>query len=781
MSIFYKNCLKSVIGINILLISGLVFANPEGGNPVFGDVKIETTGTTTTVTQNSSTAGIDWQSFNIAPNETVKFNQPNDQAVILNRVVGEANPSHILGRIQANGQVFLLNPAGIVFGAGSSVDVAGLVATTGKIDNNDFIAGKYNFKQSDQPNAGITNQGHIRARENGFVCLAGSTVYNSGAIEAKLGKVVLAATPLNSAYTVDFHGDQLIQFTLPAEESKALDKAIIQNGKISAPGGKIVLAAGSAKNVVDKAININGIIEADTISNIKGTIVLSAGETGTAEVTGKLQAAGKSTDESGGSVTITGKNIGLLKNANIDVAGQAGGGKIKLASTNAIYAHPEAKLNASATDNGNGGSIIMKSDKILGFHGSAEATGGTLGGNGGFIETSSKNSFSTAKAKINTSASKGKPGQWLIDPYDIHISKSSPTTADYSNHIYTASIDNANIYIDDLLNNLKSSNIKIITQKGGGTQPGDIYLDSDLKYTENIDTTLTLESVNDIILDGAVSGAKLRLVLDAMGSANIKKDINNIGSLLVKENGITNINTNNITTQSFQYYNNPVNINTDVSFNAINGNIDFDKDLTASIPYDLSLTANSIEALDDIGTLSNPLGGLVIKIKNHSLYTEEVYLQNVFASSIDIQIFNFFKSNVLKAETISIEAGKFTADVYTGALTLNIKASPDASYLAIFDGAINGKTTGLDADITFISGSEPSQPGQFYFNNDDLYKSANQVLVPQPASNKAISEEDSSNDLLSYKLASGVYKPNFPAISDNAKAVQLVAPQVCGG
>ena len=81
---------------------------------------------------------------------------------ILNRVIG-GDPSKILGTLQSNGRVFLINPNGILFGAGAQVDVAGLVASTLNLRNEDFLAGRLNFIGDAARSGAVVNQGRITA------------------------------------------------------------------------------------------------------------------------------------------------------------------------------------------------------------------------------------------------------------------------------------------------------------------------------------------------------------------------------------------------------------------------------------------------------------------------------------------------------------------------------------------------------------------------------------------------------------------------------------------
>ena len=108
--------------------SGTALANPTGPTVKSGSVTFQQSGNVLQIT-NSPNAIINWQGFSIGQNEVTRFVQQSQASAVLNRVVG-ANPSAILGSLQSNGRVFLINPNGIVFGAGATIDVAGLVAST---------------------------------------------------------------------------------------------------------------------------------------------------------------------------------------------------------------------------------------------------------------------------------------------------------------------------------------------------------------------------------------------------------------------------------------------------------------------------------------------------------------------------------------------------------------------------------------------------------------------------------------------------------------------------
>ena len=183
-------------------------AGPEGGTVVGGAATIQGAGTPAViVNQATSSAVINWNTFNIRANESVRFNQPSSSSVVLNRVTGGQGPSEIMGTLTANGRVFLINRDGILFGPGSVVNTAGFLATTNDIRNADFMAGRYNFNIPGRPDASIVNQGRITATSGGFAALVAPGVRNSGTITATLGTVALAS---GNSFTLDMYGDKLI-------------------------------------------------------------------------------------------------------------------------------------------------------------------------------------------------------------------------------------------------------------------------------------------------------------------------------------------------------------------------------------------------------------------------------------------------------------------------------------------------------------------------------------------------------------------------------------------
>jgi filamentous hemagglutinin family protein len=275
-------CLKAVAASLLLVFGANVYALPAGGVVAAGTATVVGGVNATTITQSTQNTVINWQSFNVARGESVRFVQPNAGSVALNRVLG-ADPSSILGNMSANGRVFLVNPNGILFGQGASINVGGLVASTLNISDANFMAANYKFEGAG--NGTIVNQGSINAA-GGYVALLGASVSNQGLIAARLGTVVMAA---GNAVTLDVAGDGLLNVTVNEGKVNAL---VANGGAIIADGGRILMTAIAAGELLGTVVNNTGLVQAQTIDQRSGTIKLLADtQSGTVNVGGTLDAS----------------------------------------------------------------------------------------------------------------------------------------------------------------------------------------------------------------------------------------------------------------------------------------------------------------------------------------------------------------------------------------------------------------------------------------------------------------------------------------------------------
>ena len=278
-----------------MLLATVALANPQGGVVTNGNATISNSGNTTTINQSTQQGIINWNTFNISSGEKTQFVQPN-QGVTLNRINPNMGASQIYGTLTANGTIILVNGAGIHFGPGAMVNVGSIIASTSGISNANFLNGHYIFDQPSQFAGSIVNEGRIKAADYGFAALLGTaSVANRGVIQAKLGNIVLGS---GNKFTLDFYGDQLINFTVDEAadtvgvdaNGKPLTAGVSNTGKLLASDGKILITAKAAAGVLDNVIDMQGVAQTRSASQQGGEIILSGN--GNVVVGGKLDASG---------------------------------------------------------------------------------------------------------------------------------------------------------------------------------------------------------------------------------------------------------------------------------------------------------------------------------------------------------------------------------------------------------------------------------------------------------------------------------------------------------
>jgi filamentous hemagglutinin family protein len=441
------------------LAAGATVARALPTDPVVvnGTASVSQTGNVLTVT-NSHGAIIDWQSFGIAAGETAHFLQSSASSAVLNRVLSN-NPSEIYGTLSSNGQVWLINPAGILVGAGAVVDTAGFVASTLAVRAEDFLAGRLDFQAT--PGAGdVVNRGSITTPLGGFVYLVGANVANEGLIATPGGETLLAAGTTVSLIDTATPGVK-VEITGDANNATNL-------GEIVATAGRIGIAGGLVRNA--------GTLDASSVVSAGGRIFLKASQDTHVEGDARILATGAT----GGAVEVLGNRVAVTDNALIDVSGTNGGGTIKVGGDyqgqnpdiqNAwvTYFGPQATLKANATEVGAGGTVIVWADDITRAHGTIEAQGSV--GAGGFVETSGKRYLDVNGIRVATAG-----GTWLLDPTDITVVSSSAAIGlNNSGGIFSGTAAAATIGWDTINGALSSGNVVIHTSSGfGGTNNGTI-------------------------------------------------------------------------------------------------------------------------------------------------------------------------------------------------------------------------------------------------------------------------------------------------------------------
>ncbi|KPF47910.1 hypothetical protein IP87_09350 [beta proteobacterium AAP121] len=510
---------------------------PTGLQVVQGQATVATQGALMTV-KNSPGAILNWQSFSIAAGAGVHFQQANAASKVLNRVVGR-DPSLLLGSLTSNGQVWLLNPNGVLFGQGARVDVAGLVASTLRLPDSDFLSGRYRFSAAAGDAGVVRNEGALQTTFGGQVVLLGSRVENTGSVVAPGGSVALAAG--RSVELVDTGLPHLaVKVELPASADAAGGSEVLNLGRLVTDGGRVDLYAG--------IVNQQGLVQADTLGTdaqgrvtlqaaqqlnlaegsttraAGGTLRLDAGAEGQATVAGLLDTS--SAQGRGGDLLLQGRRILLGSTALLDASGASGGGLLRVGGDfqgkNPLVRHADmvtalrgATLRADATGQGDGGLVVVWSDTATRFGGHVSTRGGALGGHGGLAEVSAKG-WLDYRGTADLRASAGREGTLLLDPLNIVIQASTPnlngdgTTGDDLGSNSIAFVDNP-------------AATSVITAAQLAIQLGS--------------SSVTLQATNDITVSDAVNAASpSNLTLQAGNNIDINAALSVGGSLLLSAN-----------------------------------------------------------------------------------------------------------------------------------------------------------------------------------------------------------------------------------------------------
>nr|WP_298725280.1 MBG domain-containing protein [uncultured Steroidobacter sp.] len=391
-----SSCITSLTAAVATALQPLhAIALPTGGQIVAGDVTTTINGAQMTLDQASRTAIMNWQSFNIAPNELVRILQSGTDAAMLARVTG-GNPSELLGRLQADGKVFLINPRGVLVGPGAMIDTAAFMASTLDVADADFLAqGALTFKGDSD--AGIVNLGKITAHEGNVILLA-HTVKNDGELAAPRGSVGLGAG--SEVYLASPNAPTfVIKANLASAGSGVV--GVHNEGVITAAQAQLEAAGGS---IYDLAVNQSGVVHANGVERRPDGRILITADSGNVSVSGT--AIARDADGSGGEIL---------------VGGDYQGSNAAIANASRTYVGANASLDANASASiGDGGRIIVWGDEATAFLGSLEARAGQQGGNGGFAEVSGKHSLAF-HGTADLSAPAGKRGELLLDPDNITI------------------------------------------------------------------------------------------------------------------------------------------------------------------------------------------------------------------------------------------------------------------------------------------------------------------------------------------------------------------------
>ncbi len=526
--------LRATLPLLAALQARVVFAAPHGGQVVAGSATISKSANALLIRQSTDRAIINWTDFSIDPSETVRFALPSASSAVLNRVTS-LTPSELNGSLLSNGQVYLINPSGILIGPTGRINVQSFTASTLDVNSTTFLAGG-DLLFSGSSAATVANQGVITA-PGGNVVLIARQVRNDGQIIAPGGSVTLAA------------GTQVFlqQSAVPGltvrvtGDGSATNSGVIQTtlAQLAANGG----------NAFALAINNTGIIRATGVQNANGHIYLTAGPTGAVSNSGTLNAS--SSTAQGGEITLAGQSITIAGQSDILATGPTGGGEILIGGSwqgadatipeaLSTTIEPGAILDASATQSGNGGTIVARSDvanpaSLTQIAGSLFATGGSQSGNGGRIETSGY-SLDTADAEVKAFAPNGTAGQWLIDPFNVTISAAATSgSATVAGSPWVPTISGGNIAASDIDAAINAGTSVTISTGAPGGDIGNITVSAAIAKTSGATAvTLTMDANNNIVINQPISSTSgvLNLVLDAQQGTS--------GAIIIGSNLTTN-------------------------------------------------------------------------------------------------------------------------------------------------------------------------------------------------------------------------------------------------
>lgn len=346
--------LKPLAAAVLLVCASGIHSAPILDTPKNNDVTVDfSVEKVTSVTQHAERAVANWKEFSIAEGELVKFMQPDANSVILNRVVG-GDASQILGAIQANGRVFLINPNGIVFGEKSVVSVGGLVASTLNVDD------KFKFKNDKQEierfiefkaensSGEIKSLGTINAKDIVFLA---PVIKQNGSLNASAAVNLIAA----SEVTANVGGADMV-FTVKAGHENAL---IDQLGSVLAQGGKIVLLASSTNKGAGSVINTAGVNEASQIT-VQGDTVRLTGTFTASNPENALQVSAKTIRQLD-ALTVAGSSQLVADEVKLGNVRNDFTGQVKLNVKGAAELQDINSLNIS----GKAGILLVKANSIV--------------------------------------------------------------------------------------------------------------------------------------------------------------------------------------------------------------------------------------------------------------------------------------------------------------------------------------------------------------------------------------------------------------------------------
>ncbi len=547
-----------------------------------------------------------FQQFGLTQGQVANFFSNPAIVNILARVNG-GSASYINGLIQVlggNSNLFLMNPAGIVFGPHASLNVpAAFTATTADrimfpggsfnaYGNNDYsklVGEPIGFAFDHKEPAAIVNEGKLAVNPGQSISLIAGQVINTGTIQAPGGKITIAAVPGENWVRLSQAG-QLLSLEFNPQQAAQMADA---QGNIPVTRLPELLTGGGVTGVTP---NSHGTV------SVAGSHLPIPVATGTAIISGTLDVS--SSSETGGKIGVFGSKVAVVK-GQINASGFTGGGEILIGGDfqgkgtvpNAAYTFisSDSQLLADAVNSGNGGRVIVWADKTTQFWGTISAKGGEVAGNGGFVEVSGKESLHF-QGKVDTSAPQGNAGTLLLDPENIIVGADSDDDGELTdNQILFSDSPGATFKISTatLSSQLETGNVILqatdnvtftVNFNYTGTNPTELSIQAGNNISTQAITTnfyeigLDFQAGNSIQINGAIQTGG--------GNVNLKATAGTTavtGKIITKGGNVTLQGAGNVTTSS---------INTSELYDA--GNV--------TITSNQNITVDSITARSDVAS-----------------------------------------------------------------------------------------------------------------------------------------------------------------------------------
>jgi filamentous hemagglutinin family protein len=450
--------------------------------------------------------------FGLNSGERANFATGSDIGNVLGRVTG-GNASLIDGLIQVSGSnanLFLINPAGVFFGANAQLNVPGdftAASATGigfdqgwfnAVGDNDYasLVGNPNQFFFSETNGSVANFGNLGVGSGNHLVLLGSTVLNLGNLSAPEGQVTVMAVPANNVVRLSQAG-MVLNLELEPQGADQLLALPSLPDDFTPLQVSSLLTGGNFNHASSLQVNDDGTLA------LSGSGLSFSGDAGLVVASGNINVSSTVAGLMGGTAHVLGDRVAVL-GGTIDARGSNGGGTILIGgdyqgngivpNANLTFVDDSARIFADATLNGNGGNVIVWADDTTQFFGHIGATGGVNGGNGGLAEVSGKNVL-TFQGLVDLTAPNGHVGTLLLDPTDINITVSSDSGLATTGLLFTGSGDTANLSTATLQSQLALSNVTVSTASSG-SRSGGIGVMAPITWSSG--NTLTLEADRNI-------------------------------------------------------------------------------------------------------------------------------------------------------------------------------------------------------------------------------------------------------------------------------------------